>query len=62
MIPIRYIDGKPECPECRDGITLHEIPEQVPGQKLRWILVCPVCEIRLNPPDTTKPVRQTHPA
>ena len=44
---LTYIDGKPECPDCKSGITLKEYAEPRPGQKPRWVLVCPVCEIRI---------------
>lgn len=48
MINVRYIDGKPECPDCLDGIILKEYPERPdPKKPIRWVLVCPVCEIRL---------------
>jgi hypothetical protein len=50
---LTYIDGKPECPVCRDGITLKEYAERTaPGQKPKWFLVCPVCEISLPAPDS----------
>ena len=49
--PIIYIDGKPECPVCKGGITLKEYAERpTPGKKPKWFLVCPVCEISIPAP------------
>lgn len=46
-VVVRWIDGRPRCPECGDDIVLRETHER-PDEKLPlvWFLVCPVCETR----------------
>lgn len=60
-ITITYLNGRPECPVCRDGIILKEYPEQTePGKKTKWVLVCPVCEIRLYETPKTQSLTPVH--
>lgn len=58
-ITITYIDGRPECPTCGDGIILKEYPTRPePGKKPKWYLKCPVCEICLYETQKTQSLTQ----